>query len=76
MGTIIQNKSEIDMLINSTSDHVKLLLDTGHLLFANENPMEIYKLYKERITHYHFKDIRKNVINNCIKKSIHLENPF
>ena len=76
MGTIIQNKNEIDMLLSSTSDHVKLLLDTGHLLFANENPLEIYKLYKDRITHYHFKDVRKKIIKNCIKKKYSFRESF
>lgn len=59
MGTGIQTGEEIDRLMrDSDPDRVSLLLDTGHLFFSGEDPLEIYKKYSSRIRHIHFKDIR------------------
>ncbi len=70
MGTLIQNEKEIDLLMKNTSKDVKLLLDTGHLIFAGIDPMKIYKKYYLRISHVHLKDIRKNILNKCIKNDL------
>ncbi|MER2106772.1 MAG: myo-inosose-2 dehydratase [Solibacillus sp.] len=62
MGTGVQTKGEIDYLMrNTAADKVYLLFDTGHLVFAGENPLEIFAQYKDRIKHIHFKDVRAAV---------------
>lgn len=62
MGTGVQTTEEIDRLMENTDpDKVKLLFDTGHLVFSGEDPLEIYDKYKNRIKHIHFKDVRKEV---------------
>ena len=66
MGTLIQNEKEIDLL----SKNVKLLLDTGHLVFAGIDPMKIYKKYHYRINHIHLEDLRKNILDECIKRDL------
>lgn len=76
MGTVIQNESEIDLLMNSTSELLKLLLDTGHLIFAKMDPVKIFNRYKNRISHIHFKDIRKEILKNCIKKNYSFKKSF
>lgn len=40
---------------------VKLLFDTGHLVFSGEDPIAIYQRYQDRIKHIHFKDIRQQM---------------
>lgn len=62
MGTGVQTTEEIDRLMENTDpDKVKLLFDTGHLVFSGEDPLEIYAKYKDRIKHIHFKDVRAEV---------------
>ena len=39
MGTVIETESETRRLIESTNDDVKLLIDTGHMLFAEETQL-------------------------------------
>ena len=67
MGTLIQNEKEIDLLMNNTSKNIKLLLDTGHLIFAGIEPMKIYKKYQSRISHVHLKDLRKDILKKCLR---------
>lgn len=64
MGTGIQSKAEIDKLMQQTDPNlVSLLFDTGHLYFANENPIAVLKNHHQRIKHVHLKDIRRDVLN-------------
>lgn len=59
MGTGVQTVAEIDRLMENTDPaKVSLLLDTGHLTFSGEDPMEVAKKYFDRIAHVHLKDIR------------------
>ncbi len=67
MGTLIQNEKEIDLLMKNTSNTIKLLLDTGHLIFAGIEPMKIYKKYHSRISHVHLKDLRKDILKKCLR---------
>ncbi len=67
MGTVIETESETSRLIESTNDNVKLLIDTGHMLFAQGNSIKLAKNFSEKLIHVHCKDIRKNVLNNSLK---------
>lgn len=62
MGTGVQTTEEIDRLMKMTDPtKVKLLFDTGHLVFSGEDPIAIYQRYQDRIKHIHFKDIRQQM---------------
>ena len=67
MGTVIETEDETRRLIESTSDRVKLLIDTGHMLFAGGNSIKMTEDFMERIIHVHCKDIRKNVLEKSLK---------
>ena len=67
MGTVIETENETRRLIESTSDSVKLLIDTGHMLFAGGNSIKLTEEFMERIIHIHCKDIRKNVLEKSLK---------
>ena len=67
MGTVIETEDETRRLIESTSDTVKLLIDTGHMLFAGGNSIKLTEDFMERIIHVHCKDIRKNVLEKSLK---------
>ena len=62
MGTVVETADEIDAFMSVTRDSVGLLLDTGHATYAGADPLAIAKKYEGRITHFHAKDIRPNVL--------------
>jgi inosose dehydratase len=67
MGTVIETENETRRLIESTNDNVKLLIDTGHMLFAGGDSIKLTKDFIERIIHVHCKDIRKDVLEKSLK---------
>ena len=68
MGTVIETEQETRRLIENTQDTVKLLVDTGHMLFAQGNSINLVENFHERIIHVHCKDIRKNILEKSLKK--------
>ena len=76
MGTIIQSEKDIDRFLNETNDKTFLLYDTGHLLFGQADYQKVLKKYISRINHVHCKDIRKNILDNSIKKDLSFRNSF
>jgi len=61
MGTVVQNRAEIDRLMQGTQA-LQLLVDTGHLAFAGIDIGAIFQDYGERIGHVHLKDVRQEVV--------------
>ena len=62
MGTIVQSRSDIASLMDNSGHAVNLLLDTGHATWGGSDPAELARSYKSRITHFHAKDVRPEVI--------------
>ena len=67
MGTVIETEAETRRLIESTNDDVKLLIDTGHMLFAGGSSIKLTEDFIDRIIHVHCKDIRKDVLEKSLK---------
>ena len=67
MGTVIETEQETKRLIESTDDSVKLLVDTGHMLFAQGNSIKLVQDFSERLAHVHCKDIRKDVLDRSLR---------
>jgi inosose dehydratase len=61
MGTVVQDRREIDELMRRT-ETVRLLVDTGHLVFADVDPMSVLRAYVNRVAHVHLKNVRPDVI--------------
>ncbi|MEU2434885.1 myo-inosose-2 dehydratase [Streptomyces rubradiris] len=71
MGTGVQTAQDVDRLMTGTNpDHVHLLLDTGHLRFAGDDPLTTAKKHKQRIKHVHLKNVRQPVVDKV--RSNHL----
>ena len=68
MGTVIQSREDIDALMNSTTDDVYLLLDTGHAKFSGADPTDLARCYGERIGHVHCKDIREGILQENLNR--------
>ncbi len=68
MGTVVQSGADVDALMKHTGSSVGLLLDTGHLSFAGEDPVRLAMRYAERITHVHCKDVRPTVLTRVLNR--------
>jgi len=68
MGTVVETAAEIDRLLSGTPDSVGLLLDTGHLAFAGEDPAVVARRWARRINHVHAKDIRPGVLAQALRE--------
>ncbi len=68
MGTVIEKAREIDRMLDGTPDSVGLLLDTGHLVFAGENPAAVARGWARRINHVHAKDVRADVLQRALRE--------
>tara|TARA_B110000211_G_scaffold167136_1_gene188609 strand:+ start:26 stop:925 length:900 start_codon:yes stop_codon:yes gene_type:complete len=67
MGTVIETEDETSRLMESTIDSVKLLIDTGHMLFAQGNSIKLINKFSEKLIHVHCKDIRKDILDKSLK---------
>ena len=76
MGTVIETENETKRLMESTIDSVKLLIDTGHMLFAQGNSINLVKDFSEKLIHVHCKDIRKEVLDKSIKNDSSFRKAF
>ena len=62
MGTAVQSEADIDALMEATGPSVHLLLDTGHATFAGADSAALARRYRDRISHFHAKDVRRDVM--------------
>jgi sugar phosphate isomerase/epimerase len=62
MGTAVQSEADIDALMEATGPSVHLLLDTGHAAFAGADSAALARRYRDRISHFHAKDVRRDVM--------------
>jgi inosose dehydratase len=65
MGTVVQTEAEIDRLMDTTGPNLKLLLDTGHAVFAGADPRTLARRHRDRIAHVHCKDVRRAVMEQA-----------
>jgi myo-inosose-2 dehydratase len=65
MGTVVQSADDIEQLMSATGETVHLLLDTGHATWAGANPIALARRYRQRISHVHAKDVRKDVMHRA-----------
>jgi len=59
VGTVVATQASIVWALESTP--VALCLDTGHLVAACGDPLEILETWRERVSHVHLKDARAPV---------------
>jgi sugar phosphate isomerase/epimerase len=70
MGTAVQSEADIDALMSSTGPSVHLLLDTGHATFAGADPVALARRYRDRISHFHAKDVRPSVMERARREDL------
>lgn len=64
MGTVVQDRSDVDRLMERTR-RLGLLLDTGHLAFAGADPLAVLRDHAPRVTHVHLKNVRPAVVEEA-----------
>jgi len=62
MGTVVESEEDIHALMAATGPAVHLLHDTGHATFAGADPAALARRYSERISHFHAKDVRPEIV--------------
>jgi inosose dehydratase len=70
MGTAVQSEADIDALMSATGPSVHLLLDTGHATFAGTDPVVLARRYRDRISHFHAKDVRPSVMERARREDL------
>ncbi len=61
MGSMIEDREDIDALMEGSSDEVTLLYDTGHLRFGGADVLDTLRTWGHRVRHVHYKDVREDV---------------
>ncbi|MGL4324165.1 MAG: TIM barrel protein, partial [Beijerinckiaceae bacterium] len=69
MGTVVQSAADIDALMANTGEAVHLLLDTGHATWGGADPAALARLYRQRISHVHTKDVRENIMQQAAREN-------
>lgn len=67
MGTVVQVEEEVDKLMAMTTHDLGLVFDTGHLIYAGADPLEVYKKHRSRVMHIHCKDVRGEILNRSLE---------
>lgn len=71
MGTGVMDRADVDRLMASTdSNLVHLLLDTAHIAFAGDDPLDLAKAHADRIGHVHMKSIRPEVVSRVREEGL------
>lgn len=70
MGTVVESEADIDKLMSITGDELGLLLDTGHLTYADGDINAVQQKYAHRICHVHCKDVRASVLVDAKNRNL------
>jgi inosose dehydratase/3D-(3,5/4)-trihydroxycyclohexane-1,2-dione acylhydrolase (decyclizing) len=70
MGTIVESEADIDAFMQATGSSVHLLLDTGHATFAGGDPAALARRYRARVSHFHAKDVRSDVMERARRERL------
>src|SRR5215212_3603591 len=70
-GSYVEFADEVDRLLDSVPpDELGLCVDTGHALFAGENPTATLARYGDRVGHLHLKDVDATVRERVVAERI------
>ena len=70
MGTVVETSDDIDLLMQHTGDSLGLLLDSGHITYANGDPLAVIAKHGQRIAHVHTKDVRFDVLKDAKNRNL------
>ena len=62
MAAVIEAEADLDLLMNHSGAALPLLYDPGHMAFAGGDVLRVIDNHASRISHFHAKDIRADVV--------------
>ena len=68
VGTWIEHPDDLDRLLEETD--LDLCLDTGHLLLAGGDPVEVAGRWRGRLRHVHLKDVRLDLARSLARRPL------
>ncbi len=68
MGTVVQSEADIHAMMAATGPAFRLLLDTGHATWGGADPADLARRYRDRISHFHAKDVRSAVMHRAAEE--------
>ncbi|MEY4312527.1 MAG: hypothetical protein RLZZ319_36, partial [Actinomycetota bacterium] len=68
--TLVETKADIQRVLDSCDVH--FCLDTGHMAFGGQDPVEFAKTAFERVGHVHLKDIRLDMVPAVLAREVSL----
>jgi inosose dehydratase len=68
--TLVETKDDIARVLDSCDVH--FCLDTGHIAFGGQDPVEFAKNAFERVGHVHLKDIRLDMVEPVLRREVSL----
>lgn len=69
IGTWIEHPDDLDRLLEETD--IDLCLDTGHILLAGGDPIEVAGKWRARLRHVHLKDVRLDLARSLAGQPLH-----
>ena len=68
--TLVETKDDISRVLDTCE--VRFCLDTGHMAFGGQDPVEFAKTAFERVGHVHLKDIRLDMVAPVLRREVSL----
>ena len=68
--TLVETKDDISRVLDSCDVH--FCLDTGHMAFGGQDPVEFAKTAMDRVGHVHLKDIRLDLVPAVLRREVSL----
>jgi inosose dehydratase len=68
--TVVETKDDIARVLDSCD--VTFCLDTGHMAFGGQDPVEFAKTATDRVGHVHLKDIRLDMVPAVLRREVSL----
>ena len=68
--TLVETKDDISRVLDTCDVH--FCLDTGHMAFGGQDPVEFAKDSMDRVGHVHLKDIRLDMVGPVLRREVTL----
>jgi inosose dehydratase len=61
LGTVVEDRDDLDRFLDATTAAVGLVVDTGHAALAGIDAARLIRAHPERVAHVHVKDVRSAI---------------
>ncbi len=61
LGTVVEDREDLERFVDATTDAVGLVLDTGHAALGGVDALALIRGLPQRVAHVHAKDVRGQI---------------